>query len=363
MCENRAYILQNELLKVAQSVIMSLLEEKGADRACCLSSQARKRRTMTKIKELKPKMAYESVYILNNHSICKTKKGDDYLKGNLSDSSGSIEFKMWNIQDTFENLTDGGLVKVTFVTDDSYGNSMQLKLSGIWPITVEEAGDAIKDIVAFAEEDPDAMFKEINDTIDAFTDEELKTITRTILTDPEIAPRFYMIPGGMRMHHACIHGLLKHTLGVLRVAKGIANAYPEGTVNKDLLYAGAILHDIGKIEEFCIGEFGNVTEYSVEGNLFGHLFIGANIIDKTCEKLGIQSENRLLLKHMILSHHEKAEMGAVKTPSFLEASLLAHADMIDATTDQYLSSYEYTEPGTFTWSGKDKKVYTPGFIK
>ena len=145
------------------------------------------------------------------------------------------------------------------------------------------------------------------------------------------------------MHHNYIGGLLYHIWRMMRSGICMSTVY---NLDRTMLSAGIILHDIGKLVELKSDEFGS-AEYTIAGNLFGHLYIGAEMIDKTRAALGLEeSEDVMLLKHMILSHHNKLEFGAVKRPATKEAFALAMIDEMDSKIEQYEQELNKLEPGT-----------------
>lgn len=171
--------------------------------------------------------------------------------------------------------------------------------------------------------------------------------------------KFIDFPAGKSNHHACKGGLLLHTVTMLKLAVAISKIYPQ--VNHSLLYAGCILHDLGKVIELS----GPVaTKYTVEGNLLGHLVIIDEQIILAAKELKIKEydENLVLLRHMVLSHHGLPEYGAARRPAILEAELLHKIDDMDATVYAITRSLQRTEPGTFTElisSQDNRRFYRP----
>ena len=163
------------------------------------------------------------------------------------------------------------------------------------------------------------------------------------------------------MHHAVKGGLLCHTLSIVRLAEAVCKVYP--FADKELLIAGAILHDIGKIEEFDLNSTGLVSGYSTKGNLVGHLVGGAITVEKTAEKLGITSEIPMLLSHMLISHHGNPEFGAAVLPQFLEAELLSQLDLMDATVFEICEATDAVKKGETTgriFGLDNRKLYNHG---
>ena len=149
-----------------------------------------------------------------------------------------------------------------------------------------------------------------------------------------------------------------HTLSIVRLAEKVCEVYP--SVNRDLLIGGAMLHDVAKTDEFIVNDAGTATGYSLEGNLVGHLAKGAMIIGKVCEKLGTNEETKLLLQHMVLSHHGEPDFGAAVRPMFIEAELLSELDLMDARLYEMREALENTGKGEFTgkmWALDNRKLY------
>ena len=161
------------------------------------------------------------------------------------------------------------------------------------------------------------------------------------------------------LHHAIRSGLLFHLVRMLRAADAIAGVYP--SVDTDLLFAGVLLHDLAKMDEMDASELG-IAEYSKVGKLLGHIVIGITEIDRVGRELGVSPEVVLLLKHMVLSHHDKAEFGSPKPPMFLEAELLHHIDTMDARVYDYDNALKDVKPGGFSeavWSLDKRNLYKP----
>lgn len=149
-----------------------------------------------------------------------------------------------------------------------------------------------------------------------------------------------------------------HTTAIVRLCEGVCRVYP--FVNRELLIAGAILHDIAKTTEFEVRETGLASGYTVEGNLIGHLVKGAMMIEEAGKKLGIDKEKSMLLQHMVISHHGEPDFGAAVRPLFLEAELLSELDLMDARVYEIMSALEGVEKGAFTnrlWALEDRKFY------
>lgn len=201
------------------------------------------------------------------------------------------------------------------------------------------------DYMPHAPINPDVIFDDIMRTVFAFKDKSLKTVTWQILNKNK--ELFFQTPAAKAIHHNYIYGLMYHEYRMLQLAKSMVALYPE--VNKDLLYASVLLHDIGKIKELSIDTAG-VIDYTVAGNLLGHIIIGIQMIERECYIQGIdpESEPIRLLEHMLASHHGDLDKGAVVNPRTTEAMLLHEIDMIESRKWQYEKVEAENEEGTLS---------------
>ena len=157
--------------------------------------------------------------------------------------------------------------------------------------------------------------------------------------------RFFTFPAAKKNHHAFAGGLAYHTLSILRLAKAVTEEYD--FVDRSLLYAGAMLHDLGKVIELS-GPIA--TRYTLEGNLVGHIVLIDEQIVEACQNLGIdqQSQDVILLRHMILAHHGLMEYGSPVQPHLMEAEILHHLDDLDASIQMMKGALDHTEKGEFS---------------
>ena len=226
-----------------------------------------------------------------------------------------------------------------------YNGTTQLKLERLREVTPEDDVN-ISDYIKCAPIDTEKAYNNIISFINNYiVDEEYKTLVKCIYND--YYDLLITCPAARSMHHAVRGGLLWHICGMLDIATGIAAVYPK-EINRDLLFTGVLLHDIGKIEEFgrSNAAFGMVDKYSTEGTLLGHLVIDALIVEKYDDV--ISEEKLLLVKHMLISHHQKPEWGACVKPMTLEAELLSRIDGIDAAVNEIVGAQKDVNVGEFT---------------
>jgi len=221
-----------------------------------------------------------------------------------------------------------------------------------------EAADNINaaDFVKTAGYSGEEMFNEIFAIAEKFSDQELKSIVCTILNDNRMAMLYW--PAAFKLHHAVRGGLLMHTLSIIRLAEGVCRVYP--FVDRELLLSGVILHDIAKISEYEVSETGIATGYTAEGNLIGHLAMGAMAINKYAKQLGISKKTAMLLEHMVLSHHGEPEFGAAVRPMFIEAELLSELDLMDSRVFEMKEAVEAATEEDFSsrvWAMDNRKLY------
>ena len=283
-----------------------------------------------------------------------TQRGAVYLDLMLSDREDSINAKLWDYKEDTEIYEPNTLVKVRGQMTQ-FNGSDQLRIERIRR-AVDADGVDISDYVPSAEYTGEFMLSEIRKAVYSFSDEDLKRLTEYILGEHEQQLLFF--PAAFKLHHAFRGGLLMHTLSLVRIAERICEVYP--FVNRDLLLCGAVLHDIAKLKEFDVSDTGIASGYTVEGELIGHLVMGAMEIEKASEKLGIPKDKTVLVEHMLISHHGVPEYGAAIRPRTLEAELLSQIDLMDATVFEIASAVSPLAPGDFSsrqWALDDRRFY------
>lgn len=256
--------------------------------------------------------------------VRSSKNGAPYLALILADRTGQVEGRMW------ENALEGG---ATFESGDvvkvraqvcRYQERLQLTVEKIRGAARDEY--VLGDYVATTTRDIDAMWAELNGYVESFRDPHLKALLRAFLDDREIAEALRQAPAAKGLHHAWIGGLLEHILSLMGIAELAARHYTE--VSRDLLLTGVLLHDIGKLHEL---RWGLGFEYTVEGQMLGHITIGIGMVEKKIAGLpGFPDRLRVLVEHLILSHHGKYEYGSPKLPMIPEAIVLHYLDDLDA---------------------------------
>ena len=287
-----------------------------------------------------------------------TAKGVPYLDMTLADNSGEINAKLWDYKESplnQFNALDFVKVRGTYVP---FNDTMQFRVERIRNV-IPEDNVAIEDYVPSACLTGQVMLAEIEKIVASFRDEELKSLVGAVIE--KYSEKLLYWPAAKNLHHAVRSGLLMHTLSILRLARGVCSIYR--FVNYDLLCAGAILHDIAKIDEMQATATGIAAEYTVKGNLLGHLVMGAINIDRIGREIGISDETLTLVEHMLISHHGTPEFGAAKMPMFIEAELLSQLDLMDARLYEMHAAVEAVDEGAFTprqWALENRNLYNHG---
>jgi 3'-5' exoribonuclease len=266
-----------------------------------------------------------SFFCLSQIQVREKKQGaGQYLALTLSDKTGSLEARMWDeFAEPIASCGEGCYVKVQ-------GQISSYK--GKWQITLTKLRNAAEsevdasDFQAVSAFPVDAMDAELRGIVAGFRDADLRGLVLSFLDDPKIGPAFRVAPAAKMLHHAWISGLLEHVLTLARVCLAVVPFYPE--VDPDLLITGAILHDIGKVRE--LGWKTNF-HYTLEGQMIGHISIAQGMLrEKLVAMPGFPEKKRILIEHMLLSHHGKYEFGSPKLPMTPEAMLLNVLDDLEA---------------------------------
>jgi len=276
------------------------------------------------VRDLQPNQIVTSVFLVQSKDIRQKKSGEPYLSLLLGDRSGDVEAKMWDnaaeVMHTFER-EDFVRVKGLF---HIFQNRPQITIHKM--IRVDDGEIRFGDFYPASERDPEEMFAELLGVIAGIGNPHLRALLEAFFADPRIALAYKIAPAAKQIHHAYLSGLMEHVLSLCGLAKMAAAHYRD--VDPDLLLAGVILHDIGKIDELTYDRgFG----YSSEGQLIGHIVMGFRMVEEKLKLIpDFPDKLRLLLEHMILSHHGALEYGSPKVPLFTEALLLHHLDNLDS---------------------------------
>jgi len=276
------------------------------------------------IRELKPNETATAVFLVHSKEIRQKRTGEPYLSLLLGDRSGEIDAKMWdNVAEVMDTFDRDNFIKIKGLMQ-LYNNRSQLTIHKLR--RVEDSEVDFRDFFPASQRDPDAMWAELRAIVAAIGNEHIRVLINAFLDDPDIAARYRIAPAAKTIHHAFRSGLLEHVLSLCNLAKFTAAHY--ANVDPDLLLAGCVLHDVGKIHELTYERgFG----YSAEGQLLGHITIAIRMLAEKVRTIPqFPAELRTLLEHLILSHHGQLDFGSPKVPAFPEALLLHYLDDMDS---------------------------------
>ncbi len=284
------------------------------------------------INEIGPAEPINDIYLVRDPILRSTTKGDLYIAMFLCDRTGQLNGRMWQASElVYKSLPKPGFVHVKG-RSELYQNNLQIVINTITPIDPSKV--TVEDFLPRTTGDVTKMFAEVGEIVGEIQNADLKALTAAFLTDEEMMDSFCAAPGGMKMHHGCIGGLLEHTHNMLRVARAILPLYPH--VQRDLVLAGVFLHDIGKTEELS---YDMAFSYTDSGQLIGHINKTLLMIHRKADQLrseGVTVSPEVLdaLGHIILSHHGQHEFGSPKLPATAEAFMVYYIDDLDAKMDQ-----------------------------
>lgn len=284
------------------------------------------------------------VYLLAESRVDKTRKGDPYLRATLADSTGRIAARSWNLTpEMMEQLRVGSGVRIYGTVEEYPAGSRQIRIERLQPVEIQDFSPFLRQ----AKRDREEMRRELQQVLADVEDPYLSRLLDHLFGDEEFAAIFSKAPAAKKYHHACIGGLLEHTLGVIRLCSFVADEHPE--MDRDLLLAAAILHDVGKATSYTQGPVLDLTD---EGRLIDHVAQGALVVQTAIDGLeGFPQGLRNRLLHAILAHHGALERGSPVAPKTLEALALHHADWMDGDARGFLDHVESEPPSADGWTG------------
>jgi len=295
----------------------------------------------------------ETTFCLNKKSGLRVHGGGGYMFNcELSDKTGFIDLVYWGgadqdpVKEIYDSLNVSSIVKIKG-TLGTYNEKRQISISSRVPSNyiriAEEPEIDISKFLPETNQDIDEMWSYIEEVIESVETPHLKELLNKFCEDGDFIRLFKTLPGARVYHHACKGGLLEHVWETMQYCEIVTHVHP--SLNRDLVIAGAFLHDIGKIKENKMHM--NITE-TKEGMLLGHIYLGANMVKEKITEIGDFPElleNKLL--HIILSHHGKVESGAVVEPMTAEAATVSTADAMGSLVTQYIRARKDSADGDF----------------
>ncbi len=272
----------------------------------------------------------KQAFLLRERSLNTTRSGTALLRVTLGDRTGSLPGVMFDASPyLYESLEVGQGVEVTGRVEEFRG-SLQIKLEHLAPTELV----ALDEYLPTAQRPMDEMRAELDGVIHTVRHPDLRRLLDAILGDKEIYKSFTQAPAAKSYHHACLGGLLEHTLAVVRIVLAAHSLYPE--MDHDVALTVALLHDLGKITAYDQISF----DLTKEGSLWSHLYMSASMVEQAIDKLeGFDPELRLRVVHGILGHHGRLEYGSPVVPMTVEAMVIHHADALDADARGAIDQY------------------------
>ena len=289
------------------------------------------------IKDLKVKEVSSLTVMIKSVNVGRTTAQKPYLKFELVDQSGSIFANKWSLKPEELNAFEAGQVVTVKGLVQLYNAQKQINIESVSLVEGEVDYSQYVESSKFTVEN---LKSDITGFLDEMKPGYYKDILNYFLTKYE--QEFYVHPAASRMHHAFMSGLAQHVYEMLKMGSAYCDLYP--LVNRDLLYAGVILHDLGKLFEMSYEQCIK-TEYTLEGLMIGHINMMVSMIDEASKELGYVGEEVLFLKHMVIAHHGKLEWGSPKEPMIIEAELLHYLDVVSAKMTAIEVALRHCEEG------------------
>ncbi len=304
---------------------------------------------MTYIEEYKEGNKFFGIYLCKSKQILKTKAGKTYYSLLLQDKTGIIDAKVWELNNGIDDFDSMDFIMTDGMVT-SFQGSRQVNVSRIRKAQEGEYDPA--EYIPSSKYDREEMYQELKKVVMTITEPHLRKLAeKYFIEDTNFITEFKQHSAAKSVHHAFVGGLLQHTLAVAKICSFVASCYP--IIDRDLLITAALFHDVGKMWE--ISEFP-ANEYTDDGQLLGHIFLGAELIGKEAELIpGFPKTLAAELRHCILAHHGELEFGSPKKPAMAEALALAYADNMDAKLEMVTEVYDKAEP-TLEWLGFNRYV-------
>jgi len=294
-----------------------------------------------------------TTFVVAAKQIKPKKTGDLYIALTLADRTGQIEAKIWdNVNECLDTFDQDDFIKVKGLLN-KYNNRFQLTIHKVRKCEEHEVD--FSDYLPKTDKDVDTLWQALRGFVDSFQNEQLKALLRAFMADPEIEHRYKNAPAAKSLHHAFVGGLLDHVVSLFRSCDLVARNYPQ--IDRDLLLSGAFLHDIGKLHELS---YARSISYTTSGQLLGHMIIELEMLHaKIALVPGFTPELKILLEHMIISHHGQYEFGSPKLPMFPEALMLHYLDDLDSKMESMRAQLEREIESDDPWTGYNPSLGRP----
>lgn len=303
------------------------------------------------INEIREGQPVEGVFLVKELHRGETRAGKPYLRLTLCDRSGEIGGPVWEDAENLAPICQPGSFILLAGLAENYRGALQLKINTVRAVAAAEVNQA--DFIPSAPVEPAKMMAELIKYLKSIKQPQLRKLLNGFFQDQEFTARFARAGAAKTMHHAYLGGLLEHTLALVRLAGMVAELYP--ALDRDLLLAGAMLHDLGKVEE--LGQENYPFDYTDRGRLVGHLVIGAEMVGRRAAAIpDFPADLRDRLQHLILSHHGRHEFGAPTLPMLQEAFVLHFLDDLDAKLNYFDRLGRQAPTPGYQWSDYQRNL-------
>ncbi len=294
-----------------------------------------------------------SSFVVVAKQIKPKKTGEPYLALTLGDRSGQIEAKMWdNVDDVLDAFEQDDFLKVKGLIN-KYKQRFQLTIHKLRKLGETEID--FSDYLPKTTKDIDELWQALTNFVATLQNPHLKALVQSFIDDPKIAAAYRNAPAAKTLHHAYIGGLLDHVVSLFRSCDLACKNYPR--INRDLLLTGAFLHDIGKIHELT---YNRSFTYTDKGQLLGHMTIELEMLQAKLAQLpGFPEELKVLIEHLIISHHGQYEFGSPKLPMFPEALMLHYLDDLDSKMEAMRAHFEREATLDSPWTSYNASLGRP----
>lgn len=310
------------------------------------------------VRDMRPGQDVAGTYVVRDRALRPFKnKPGQFMTATLADRTGEIDAVIWdNAEEAYVMIREGAVAMVKGTVKDYKGEGLQVHIGEARPVRDEEINPA--DFVPEYEGGMDVLKREFAEIAASVSNAHLAGLLAALLADQDWLRSFTTAPAAVSVHHAYIGGLLHHSVNVAKLCDRAASLYSQ--VDRDLLVTGAILHDVGKIEEYGINGGIVITDL---GKLIGHIVLGERMVAERIRSVpGFPWDLELKLRHMILSHHGEHEYGSPKLPSTVEAVILHEADNMDAKAAQAVSLARDWATGESRWTPFDRRFGREFFV-
>lgn len=296
------------------------------------------------IEDITPGDSLEQAFLVRSKALRTNRNGALYLDLELQDRTGVVPAKLWDASPGLnESFAEDDFVLVK-ARSEEYRGKLQLVVGHV--TRLEPGKVELADFLPSTKKDVLALAERLREVAAEVGNPHLAALLEAFLGDEEFMSPFRRAPAGVRLHHACLGGLLEHTVGVVELARLVAERYP--MVNRDLLLAGAILHDVGKTRELG---YERSFRYTDAGGLVGHISMGARMVERRATEIeGFPATLLDQMLHLVLSHHGKHEFGAPVLPATAEAITLHYIDNLDAKLYAFEAAMLGDQDPTTNWT-------------